>query len=326
MDNPYQLTLETEVDALHQQALPDFWREQAVEGSFTAADGVIIHYAALRQAKVDRAIVIVNGRVESYLKYQELAWDLWRQGYSLYLIDHRGQGLSERLLVNTDKGYVGEFDDYVRDLKQFHDQIIAPDQPTKLFLLAHSMGGAIAAHYMARWPTEITAAVLSSPMMGINLDRLPTWLVRGVAVSIDTVGRWWGEPPYAPGQGDYQPRGFDNNGLTHSASRYALFRQQYEQVPQLKLGGVTAHWLREAIMASQRAIEQAGPIRTPLLVLQASEDEVVDNAAQAAFCVNAPCYGGQPLRIEGAWHELFIEADAQRLPALNATLAFFAQH
>lgn len=114
----------------------------------------------------DRAILLVNGRVEGYLKYQELAWDLWRQGYSLYLIDHRGQGLSDRLLADKEKGYVADFDDYVLDLKQFHDDVILADKPAKLFLLAHSMGGAISARYLERWPDDIKAAVLSSPHDG----------------------------------------------------------------------------------------------------------------------------------------------------------------
>ena len=30
--NPYQLTTEAEVPALHQQTLPDFWRDHAIEG------------------------------------------------------------------------------------------------------------------------------------------------------------------------------------------------------------------------------------------------------------------------------------------------------
>ena len=325
VNNPYQLTTEAEVPVLHQQTLPDFWRQHAVESAFKGKDGVSIRYAALRQAKVDRAILIVNGRVESYLKYQELAWDLWRQGYSLYLIDHRGQGMSDRLLADQEKGYVDQFDDYVVDLKQFHDQVIMADQPAKLFLLAHSMGGAISARYLARWPDDIRAAVLSSPMMGINLGGLPKWLAKGLTATIATVGGWLGEPPYGPGQGSYESHPFTDNGLSHSEARYQAFRQVYEQQPQIKLGGVTAHWIREGIAAGDDAIAEAATIRTPLLLLQAGDDEVVDNAAQDAFCTKAKCEGGKPLRIEGAWHELFIEADAQRLPALTATLNFFAR-
>ncbi len=326
VNNPYQLTPETDVATLHQQTLPDFWRQHAVEGAFKGKDGVTIRYAALRQAKVDRAILIVNGRVESYLKYQELAWDLWRQGYSLYLIDHRGQGLSDRLLADPEKGYVDQFDDYVLDLKQFHDEVIAQDQPAKLFLLAHSMGGAISARYLERWPGDIEAAVLSSPMMGINLGGLPKWLAKGLAATIGTVGGWLGEPPYGPGQGPYESHDFADNGLSHSEARYQAFRELYEQRPQIKLGGATAHWIYQGLTGADAAVAEAGAIKTPLLLLQAGDDGVVDNAAQDAFCALAHCEGGKPLRIEGAWHELFMEADPQRQAALNATLAFFARY
>ncbi|MFM5844506.1 alpha/beta fold hydrolase [Aeromonas sanarellii] len=320
------LTTEHEVPALYQLTLPDFWRQHAIEGEFQGKDGVTLRYAALRQPKIDRAILIVNGRVESYLKYQELAWDLWRQGYSLYLIDHRGQGLSGRMLADPEKGYVDQFDDYVVDLKQFHDEVIAADKPAKLFLLAHSMGGAISARYLERWPDDIQAAVLSSPMMGINLGGLPKWLAKGLAATMGRVGGWFGEAPYGPGQGPYEDHGFADNELTHSEARYQAFRQVYAQHPQIRLGGATAHWIHQGIAGSDAAVANAGAIKTPLLVLQAGDDSVVDNAAQDAFCANARCEGGKPLRIEGAWHELFIEADPQRQAALNATLAFFARY
>ncbi|MGY3924893.1 alpha/beta fold hydrolase [Aeromonas jandaei] len=324
--NPYALTSEADVPTLYQQTLPDFWRQHAIEGEFKGKDGIAIRYAALRQEKVDRAILIVNGRVESYLKYQELAWDLWRQGYSLYLIDHRGQGMSGRMLNDHDKGYVDQFDDYVVDLKQFHDQIIMADKPAKLFLLAHSMGGAISARYLERWPDDIRAAVLSSPMLGINLGGLPKWLAKGLATTIGTLGGWFGEPPYGPGQGPYQDHGFADNELTHSQSRYQAFRQIYEQHPQIKLGGATAHWIYQGITGADAAIADANAIKTPLLLLQAGNDSVVDNAAQDAFCTKASCEGGKPLRIEGAWHELFIESDDKRQPALTAMLDFFARY
>ena len=72
VNNPYQLTPEADVVTLHQQTLPDFWRQQAVESAFKGKDGLTIRYAALRQAKVDRAILIVNGRVESSVSYTHL--------------------------------------------------------------------------------------------------------------------------------------------------------------------------------------------------------------------------------------------------------------
>lgn len=42
------------------------------------------------------------------------------------------------------------------------------------------MGGAIAAHYLQQYPHDIHAAVLASPMFGIDLGLLPNWLARWV--------------------------------------------------------------------------------------------------------------------------------------------------
>lgn len=320
------LSTEEHLEALHRDLLPAFWQQHAREGEFIGKDQVPIRYAVLRHPGSERAIMVVNGRVETYLKYQELALDLWNQGYSLYLIDHRGQGRSGRMLQDPQKGYVAHFEDYVDDLKTFHDRVVEQDKPAKVFILAHSMGGAISARYLERWPDDIQAAVLSSPMMGINLGGLPAWLAKGLASTIDTVGGWFGEPPYGPGQGPYADHGFAGNELTHSPRRYQLFREQYERTPEVKLGGATAHWIREGILAGEQIIAEAAQIKTPLLLLQAGEDSVVDNTAQDAFCLAAPCEGGKPMRIEGAWHELFIEQDAQRQPALQAALAFLERY
>ncbi|MGL5949312.1 MAG: alpha/beta fold hydrolase, partial [Aeromonas sp.] len=125
----YHLSQETAL-ADNQPVIQRFWQQTAQEGHLIATDGVKIAYAALRQSAPAPAILLVNGRVESYRKYQELAWDLWQQGYSLYLIDHRGQGRSDRLLSDPHKGYVAAFSDYVTDLKQLQREVIAPDQPT----------------------------------------------------------------------------------------------------------------------------------------------------------------------------------------------------
>ncbi|MGH1408371.1 MAG: serine aminopeptidase domain-containing protein, partial [Aeromonas sp.] len=167
---------------------------------------------------------------------------------------------------------------------------------------------------------------LSSPMLGINLGSLPKWLAMGLATTIGTVGGWLGEPPYGPGQGPYESRDFTDNGLSHSTARYQAFRDLYEQHPQIKLGGATAHWIYQGITGADVAIAGAGAIKTPLLVLQAGDDKIVDNTAQDRFCSLAKCEGGKPLRIEGAWHELFMEADLQRQSALNATLNFFTRY
>ena len=322
------LTTEAELNRLGLAGLQAFWREHAVEGHFRAGDGLRLPYAKLVKAEHGKAVILVNGRTEAYLKYQELARDLFGNGYNVFLYDHRGQGMAPRLLTDPLMGYVGDFNDYVQDLEQFVQQQVLPEQPQHLYLLAHSMGGTVSALWLAETRVKLEAAVLSSPMMGIFLGPMPRWLADALVAVLDTGCRWLGKTVcYAPGQGDYMEVAFLDNDLTHSETRYRLFRELYRQQPALQLGGASLQWLRQGLMAGDDAIAKADRITTPLLVLQAGADVVVDNEAQRAFCqAQGSCRDDNPLVIEGASHELFIEQDPLRRQALEAALSFFEQH
>lgn len=331
MNNPWHLLTSEQLATFYRQTLPDFWHQHAQPGEFFAADGVPLRYVALRNPASHDAVLVVNGRLESYIKYQELARDLYQQGYSVYLYDHRGQGFSGRMLGDPQKGHVGRFDDYVDDLQRFHDNIVRADQPEHTFILAHSMGGTIAARYLARHPAGITAAAFSAPMFGIQLGPLPEWLARIICWLMETVTQLLGfESPYAPAQGAYQAVPFAQNELTHDARRYAWFRDIYRAYPEVQLGGPTARWIAQSLDGAAAAVQDGLRITTPLLVLQAGEDSVVRNDRQDHFCqlmtdAGHPCAGGQPLVIAGARHELFNEQDEMRTNALNAAFDFFKQ-
>ncbi len=323
-----RLTTEAELGELGRAGLEAFWQQQAEQGRFNGADGLALPYARLSHPEHQKAIIVVNGRTESYLKYQELARDLFNNGYNVYLYDHRGQGLAPRLLQNPLVGYVADFNDYVQDLEQFVQQVVLQEPVDSLYLLSHSMGGTISALWLSETRVRLQAAALASPMMGIYLGPLPRWLADGLLAALDTGCHWLGRQVcLAPGQGGYMEVPFADNDLTHSELRYQGFRDLYRQQPELQLGGASLHWLRQSLQAGDNAIAQAGRIAIPLLVLQAGNDVVVDNRAQNRFCQKlAHCHGGAPLKIKGAAHELFIEQDRQRQQALEAALSFFEQN
>ncbi len=96
--------------------LTDFWRQRD-EAEFT---GVVARISGalcpFRAQHHDRVVVICPGRIESYVKYAELAYDLFHLGFDVLIIDHRGQGRSGRLLADPHLGHVNRFNDYVDDL------------------------------------------------------------------------------------------------------------------------------------------------------------------------------------------------------------------
>jgi len=313
--------------------LSTFW-QQGIFDSFQGVDRVEIHFTAFNQAFIDApSIVVVPGRSESYLKYQELAFELYEQGYSIFIIDHRGQGLSGRLLDHKNKGYVKHFQDYVADLRTLVENVIPRHSSTKPYLLAHSMGGAIATRLMQDAPEAIKAAVISSPMLGFNSGALPEPVARVLVKSQQKLNSLISKTPwYFFGQSDYQAISFADNRLSHCPKRYQSFYQLYESNNDIQLGGVTGHWLLESIAAQQEIFSKIALLKTPLLLLQAGSDSVVSLQAQDDFCQQLhreqplSCPEGKPVKIDGAYHELFFELDKYRDVALTQTLAWFKAH
>ena len=308
-------------------------------GSFSQFNGVnniMIKYARFCNKKHTKCLVISSGRSESYLKYEELITELFHQGFDIFILDHRGQGLSERMLKNTHKGYVEHFNDYAEDLNTFITSIVEPHCLTKqkaIYLLAHSMGSTIALRYFQLYKHPIKAAVLSSPMITFNQGVLPLWLTKIIIKSAQFINQTLSKTPwYFIGQGDYCAKAFEENLLTHSTSRYQKFITLYQQKPQIQLGGVTIKWLSESLKARDAIFTHLAKLTLPIQVIQSGADKVVDNKAQDDFCQQlhqlnpTSCPNGKPVIINQAKHELFIEADDYRNKTIKAALNWFAQH
>ena len=86
--------------------LTDFWRQRD-EAEFTGVDDIPVRFVRFRAQHHDRVVVICPGRIESYVKYAELAYDLFHLGFDVLIIDHRGQGRSGRLLGDPHLGHAG---------------------------------------------------------------------------------------------------------------------------------------------------------------------------------------------------------------------------
>lgn len=329
-----------------QQAIAALWAQAGPPRHFVGQGG--LRLAWLRFVQPDRAaergaIVLSSGRTEFLAKYQELVHELWRQGFSVYLHDHRGQGGSQRepaVADTPEKGHVRRFDDYVADLRQFLREQVAPAGHHNVYLLGHSMGGAIAARLLESndlGVPALRAAALSSPMLQIRgpAGSAADWTLCPLA---HTMAAFGAEARWVPGGGGYRPKAFEANEYTHSPLRYQRLLDAAAADPAVRLGSPSFGWLAEACDAAAAAREEAARVRTPTLVLVAGADSIVRAQGAEAFCsalkgsarpeAAAGCGGpgGGPLVVPGARHELLIERDELRQPALSAVLQHFARH
>ena len=231
----------------------------------------------------------------------------------------------DRVLADEKKrqmGNVRNFEDYVNDLKQFFADFVRPTRHRKHLLLGHSMGGCIASLYLETHNQDFDAAVLCSPMDELVLGFFPD-LSRAIIDFDELIGR---DEEYAPNQHGYdEGETFSNKCLTHSEVRWNLMRREYTDNPAAKLGGPSVLWLKLAEGAARSARQNVANVKVPVLLLQAGDDTIVKPAGQLEFRdrLNETHPGFCRLeRIEDARHEIFVESDLYRQPALELTLDF----
>lgn len=84
-------------------------------------DGYRVRYSRFGCIVAPRgSIVVFPGRGEGSFEYYETAIDFIDRGFGpVYVLDHRGQGLSPRLLEDPHKGHVARLEDYVDDALAF---------------------------------------------------------------------------------------------------------------------------------------------------------------------------------------------------------------
>lgn len=149
-------------------------------GTFAGSDGNPRRFRLYEKlGKSAGLVTFLNGRGEFIEKYDVLFTSLHEYPvggaaanetladlpYSFLAIDHAGQGLSTTGVL---KGHIDSYDTFVSDLENALAPFRAIKRPGQLVLFGHSMGGLIATLYAEKHPAEVSALVLSSPMMGIG--------------------------------------------------------------------------------------------------------------------------------------------------------------
>ncbi|MCF6223904.1 MAG: alpha/beta fold hydrolase [Flavobacteriaceae bacterium] len=317
--NKYHLTTIKQLqDKTYSKNIEDFYNA-GKEGTFNGKADIEIYYKIFEQENTDKVILISTGRTEATIKYKELVFDLFNNGYSVYIHDHRGQGQSGRMTEDHDMGYIDDFQYYIDDMKSFYDTYIKPNNYKKTFLLTHSMGGAIGMTYLEQNANDFNAAAFSSPMLGFAPP--------GCTVVKIMAGE---KPKYAFGQSKYNDdkSTFNGNTLTGSQIRYERMIEAFDQVPKAKLGGATFQWANKSCQQFDYIFDNVDKLNTPFVLFSAKNEQIVDPSAHQKFIDAAKASGKEHLAysVANAQHELLIEKDEQRIETINEILKFYAKY
>ncbi len=319
VDSPTADDFSSEIDLLdrYDDEIEAPW-QALEEGELEGVDGVTIRYRVSAVNAPKGAVVLLGGRTEAAMKHAENVFDLNAQGYTVYAMDHRSHGASDRLVAGSDVCHVEWFMDYVDDLALLVDTVVAPTEDVPLFLIAHSMGASVGALYLWQEPEAFAGAVFSSPMFGVDTGVFPLGVAQtlgtGFCSSTDGTAYTIGHGPY---DNSYD---FEDSRVTQSEARYALKMSLYDDHPELQVGGASWSWVCESIWAAETIQRLGRHTPTRSLVFQVGDEQLVVPEAQDIWCDDAP--GCQKVFLEGARHEVFSEADAYRNEALALTVRY----
>ncbi len=227
-------------------------------------------------------IVLVHGFTEFAEKYKEMIKYYRDLGLNVFIYDQRGHGLSDREVDDLRRIHVESFDRYVSDLEAVIDGLVRPLAPElPLYLFSHSMGGAVCALYMMKYPNAVKKAIMSAPMICPRTNGIPRFLVLHALKRWVKRDGWNAKFNYTS---EFDPNVKFENALDGSLVRFNWALKFRLAEKRYQTSAATNRWMHEAITVDKRILrKELESIETDILILSAGLDTVVRNRYQHRF-------------------------------------------
>jgi alpha-beta hydrolase superfamily lysophospholipase len=252
-------------------------------------------------------VLLVHGLGEHAGRYAHVAARLNAWGWRVMAHDHRGHGRS-----GGARGRIADGDALLRDLARVIDAARA-EQPGPLLLLGHSMGGLIAARFVAEglrpqpaaWHREVDGLVLSSPALAVEMNAFQRLLLAtlgplapNLAVANGLDPAWVSRDPAVVAAYVADPLVHDR--ITPRLTRFIVDGGEFVR-------GLAPRWC------------------VPTLLMWAGSDRCVAPSGSAEFAAAAPKDVLQSQVFEPLFHEILNEPEqAQVFARLQAWLQRWA--
>ncbi|MBN3758952.1 alpha/beta hydrolase [Paraburkholderia sp. Tr-20389] len=256
-------------------------------------DGLALPLYRWRAAGLRRATVaLVHGLAEHAGRYAALAHMLNAHGIELLAVDLRGHGNAPGR-----RAWVERFDEYLLDADALVGEAARNDGP--LFLMGHSMGGAIAALHTIEQKADgrraLSGLILSSPALAPGRD-VPRWML---ALS-QKISRVWPSFPAMK---------IDAALLSRDQSVVDANRND----PLVHHGAIPARTGAELLLAMQRIEQGRARLRTPLLVWHGTADKLTEPEGSRDFGAHAGSPDKTLTIYDGSYHETMNDLDRERV-------------
>ncbi|MBP9203078.1 MAG: lysophospholipase [Kofleriaceae bacterium] len=249
----------------------------------------------VRQWRPDQAaraaVIVVHGLKDHAARYGLLVERLRAAGVAVHAFDLRGHGGSA-----GPRQWVRSFDQYVADLEAFVRRVRKIEGGRPLFVLGHSMGGAIVALWATEGRPDAAGIILSAPALA--LDALPSKVAAALAGGAWPIGR-------------LHAAGLDEADFARDPSVRAAMAAD-PLISHQALPGRTA---AELVRGMTRVWAGAATMKLPVLIVHGSADRVTAPAGSRDY-LRAVGARDQTLRLyPGAWHDLMHDPAGEAVAA-----------
>lgn len=257
--------------------------------TFTASDGdnlAVQDWYLPEGARQRGAVLVVHGLGEHAGRYDRFARVLNGWGWSVRSYDQYGHGESDGI-----RGGLPHPSRLLDDLADLVESTRVRNPGMPLVVIGHSLGGLVAASFVARTLQAIDGLVLSSPVLAMRLNpaqRVLMSIVPRIAPNL-TVGN-----------------GLDPQYLSHD--RRVVQAYLNDSRVHDRISGRLARFIEEegALVRSR-----AASWNVPTLLMYAGDDRMVDPGGSESFAAASPRNCVTHRCFDTLYHEIFNEREAQ---------------
>jgi acylglycerol lipase len=258
-----------------------------VDGHFKSLGHANIHYQAwIPDGHLKAILLLVHGLGEYCGRYMNHVNHFVPLGYAIYGLDHFGHGKSD-----GEREVIERFDDYTAPLTVYYQMIKGWHPDTPVFIFGHSMGGLITCCCLLEHQADFKGAILSAPSIKVSGNISPISIAIGRILSQIT------------------PKAGVLSLDATAVSRDPDVVEAYVNDPLVFHGKTPARLAAEIFNAMIRLRAEMENITLPLIIVQGSEDKLVDPQG-AQLLYNKVGSRDKTLNIyEGLYHEIHNEPE-----------------